>query len=124
MNGFQNEAACGEYPGMKHQEEGIVCENCHQANHHWYMVQKMWKCKTCGTWLNLKSGTMMEKTKILLMIWFEVIHLLTSTKKAFSALEIYRQIENKFYEPVWFIMQKIRLTMGKRDARYNSRGCN
>ena len=64
----------------------------------------------------------MEKTKIPLLIWFQIIHLMTSTKKAFSALEIHRQVQTKFYEPVWFIMQKIRITMGKRDANYKLQG--
>ena len=119
---FPNEAACEAYLKLKREEEGIICSKCHESNYHWYENQKMWKCLNCGTWLNLKAGTMMEKTKVSLKIWFQVIHLMTSTKKAFSALEIQRQVETKFYEPIWYMMQKIRITMGKRDALYRLQG--
>jgi hypothetical protein len=29
-----------------------------------------------------------------------------------------RQIGHKFYEPIWYMMQKLRMTMGSRDSRY------
>jgi hypothetical protein len=50
--------------------------------------------------------------------WFIAIHLLTGTKKTFSALEMQRQIGHKFYEPIWYMMQKLRITMGSRDSKY------
>ena len=46
------------------------------------------------------------------------MHLLTVTKKTFSALELQRQIGHKFYEPIWYMMQKLRATMGVRDNNY------
>src|SRR5208283_3894838 len=47
----------------------------------------------------------------------------TATRtKAFSALEIQRQTGYKFYEPIWYMMQKIRISMGKRDAKYKLQG--
>jgi ribosomal protein L37AE/L43A len=119
---FPNEESCEAYLKLKREEEGIVCPKCHESNYHWLERMKLWKCSNCGTWINLKAGTMMERTKISLKIWFEVIHLMTSTKKAFSALEMQRQVRTKYYEPIWYMMQKIRLTMGKRDARYKLQG--
>jgi ribosomal protein L37AE/L43A/transposase-like protein len=119
---FPDEASCEAYLKLKREEEGIVCPNCHEAKHYWLESKKLWKCSNCGKWTNLKAGTMMERTKVDLKIWFEVIHLMTSTKKAFSALEMQRQVGSKFYEPIWYMMQKIRITMGKRDARYRLQG--
>ena len=46
-------------------------------------------------------------------------HLVTSTKKTFSAKELQRQIGHKYYEPIWAMMHKIRTAMGNRDAQYN-----
>ena len=119
---FPNEESCAEYLREKREEEGIVCVKCGEKKHYWLESMKLWKCANCSTRMNLKAGTMMEKTKIPLKIWFEIIHLMTTTKKAFSALEMYRQVRTKFYEPVWFIMQKVRITMGKRDAKYKLKG--
>ena len=40
------------------------------------------------------------------------------TKKGFSALEVQRMIGHKRYEPIWLMMQKIRVSMGNRDNQY------
>lgn len=119
---FPDEESCAVYLKEKREQEGIVCSNCGGKKHYWLENMKLWKCAGCSTRMNLRAGTMMEKTKVPLKVWFQIIHLMTSTKKAFSALEMYRQVQVKFYEPVWFIMQKVRLTMGKRDARYKLQG--
>lgn len=119
---FPDDEACAKYLKEKREQEGIVCLKCDGKKHYWIETMKLWKCANCSTRMNLRAGTMMERTHIPLKIWFEIIHLMTSTKKAFSALEIYRQVQTKFYEPVWFIMQKIRITMGKRDANYKLQG--
>jgi hypothetical protein len=47
---------------------------------------------------------------------------MTSTKKGFSAKEIQRQLGQKRYEPIWYMMQKIRYTMGARDELYTLSG--
>jgi len=43
--------------------------------------------------------------------------MLTSTKKSFSALEVQRQLGH-LYEPIWYMLHKIRHSMGKRDDNY------
>lgn len=119
---FPTEESCEAYLKLKREEEGIVCEKCHGAKHYWTNTIKVWKCVNCGTRVSLKAGTLMERTHLSLRIWFAVIHLMTSTKKAFSALEMQRQIGYKFYEPIWYMMQKVRIAMGKRDAKYKLQG--
>ena len=44
------------------------------------------------------------------------------TKKGFSALEMQRLIGHKRYEPIWLMMQKIRISMGHRDDKYRLDG--
>jgi hypothetical protein len=51
--------------------------------------------------------------------WFIAIHLLTSTKKSFSASELQRQLGHSTYNPIWAMLHKLRQTMGIRDARYH-----
>jgi hypothetical protein len=90
-NRFPDEASCVAYLREKREQEGIICDKCHGNEYYWLQTVMVWKCKNCGNRLSLKSGTLMEKTHIPLLTWFIVIHLMTSTKKAFSALEIQRQ---------------------------------
>jgi hypothetical protein len=46
------------------------------------------------------------------------MHLLTSTKKSFSAAEHQRQRGHKRYQPIWELLNKLRDVMGKRDDKY------
>jgi len=55
--------------------------------------------------------------------WFVTIHLLTSTKKNFSAAEIQRQLGHPYYQPIWTMVHKLRSVMGKRDELYELSGC-
>jgi transposase-like protein len=47
------------------------------------------------------------------------MHLLTSTKKSFSSLELQRQLGHKRYQPIWELTNKLRDVMGKRDNKYH-----
>jgi len=55
----------------------------------------------------------MHKSKLPYRYWFLAMHLLTSTKKSFSAKELQRQLGHKRYQPVWHMAHKLRETMGK-----------
>jgi hypothetical protein len=78
----------------------------------------MFQCKACGTRTTLRIGTVMQASKLPYRYWFIAMHLITSTKKPISALELQRQLGHKFYEPIWYMMQKIRKTMGVRENDY------
>jgi len=60
----------------------------------------------------------MHNSNLPFRYWFIAIHLLTSTKKSFSALELQRQLGHKRYEPIWLLLHKLRAIMGKRDTQY------
>jgi len=117
-NQFKDEAGCRSYLKEKREAAGVVCRKCGGREHYWLTPLGCWKCKGCSAWTNLRAGTIMEKSKMPVRMWFMCIHLMTSTKKAFSALEMQKQLGHKRYEPVWYMMQKIRRAMGKRDGNY------
>lgn len=85
---------------------------------YWDKYNKKWICSKCGKEITLRSGTVMHGSKLPLMYWFTAIHLLTATKKTFSAKEIQRQLGHKRYQPIWEMVHKIRSVMGTRDSQY------
>src|SRR5450631_4528493 len=103
---FPNEETCRQYLKEKREAEGITCKKCSGQKHYWLESMGLWKCASCGSWTNLRAGTIMEKSHMPVRTWFMCIHLMTSTKKAFSALEMQRQLGVKRYEPIWYMMQK------------------
>lgn len=123
LSKFPNENACVTYLKEKREVEGIKCKCCNKkTKHYWFKAQLLWKCADCGSRINLRAGTIMEKSKLPIQYWFVAIHLMTSIKKSFSALEMQRQLGHKRYEPIWLMMNKIRMSMGKRDKKYKLKG--
>ena len=120
---FPNEETCLEHFAKLRLDKGVECKKCAcQTKHYWLQEQKRFKCSKCKTKTSYKAGTLMENSKLTIQQWFMMLHLMTSTKKTFSALEMQRQLGVKRYEPVWYAMHKIRSTMGKRDEKYKLMG--
>ena len=115
---FPDEASCKEHLRSEREKYGLRCPKCQNESHYWKKDKECWECKKCGRRTSLKSGTMMHYSKLPLQYWYIVMHLLSSTKKSFSALEIQRQLGHKYYEPIWTLVHKVRKGMGKRDALY------
>ena len=119
---FPDEASCEEYLRALREQEGLVCPHCGGTRHHWDKYNKRWLCASCKHVITLRSGTLFQSSKLPLMYWFTAIHLLISTKKTFSVLEIQRQLGHKRYQPIWEMVHKIRSVMGQRDSRYKLSG--
>ena len=115
---FPDETSCKLRFKQMRDEVGVTCRHCGSKEHYWQRTIWMYECKQCKTRTTLRSGTVMQASKLPFRYWFIAIHLLTSTKKPFSSLEMQRQLGHKFYEPIWFMMQKLRKTMGIRDGEY------
>jgi hypothetical protein len=103
-------------------KEGVRCKKCWGLDHYWKQDKWQYECKTCGFRTTLKSGTVMQGSKMSFQNWMIVIGLMSATKKSFSALEIQRQVGHKRYEPIWLMMHKLRVCMGRRDDKYRLDG--
>jgi len=104
------------------EKQGVVCKKCQKIDHYWLPSKKLYECKSCGFRMSLKSGTVMENSKLPFQYWFLAMHLMTASKKTISALELQRQLGHAYYEPIWAMMHKIRRVMSKRDDNYQLEG--
>ena len=101
---------------------GVICSGCGSKDHYWKRDKWQYECKRCGKRTTLRSGTAMHGSRLPFRYWFVAMHLLTSTKKSFSALELQRQLGHNRYEPVWTMLHKLREVMGRRDGKYELSG--
>lgn len=115
---FPDEASCKQKFKEYRDQVGVVCSKCGGEDHYWKKDKEQYECKECNTRTTLKSGTVMHKSKLPFRYWFIAMHLLTATKKSFSAKEIQRQLGHKRYQPIWHMVHKLRQSMGKRDGQY------
>lgn len=103
-------------------KSGVICSKCCNKEHYWKRDKWLYECKKCGNRTTLRSGTVMHGSQLPFRYWFIAIHLITSTKKSFSALELQRQLGHNRYEPIWEMLHKLREVMGKRDDEYELSG--
>lgn len=115
---YPDEESCKAAFREYREKEGIVCRKCGFKEHSWLKGKDAYQCKSCGTRQGLRSHTVMHGSHLPFRYWFIAIHLLTCTKKSFSAAELQRQLGHKRYEPIWLMMHKLRDVMGQRDALY------
>ncbi len=98
---FPNEEDYKSHLKALRERNGITCPKCGYTHHYWKRYRSQWQCSRCGHCTSLTSDTVMHGTKLPLLYWFIAIHLLTSTKKTFSASELQRQLGHKRYQPTW-----------------------
>jgi len=119
---FTDEKSCRLHFKQERDKIGVVCKRCKGSEHYWLLNKWSYQCKSCNSRTSLRSGTIMESSKLSFMIWYKTIFLLSTTKKGFSSKEIQRQLGLKRYEPVWAMVHKLRKAMGNRDDRYTLEG--
>jgi ribosomal protein L37AE/L43A len=115
---YPDELSCKVAFKAERESSGVKCKKCGNTSHYWKKNREQWECKKCNHRTTLRSGTVMENSKLPYLDWFLAMHLLTATKKSFSAKEVQRQLGRKRYEPVWAMLHKIRSVMGLREDEY------
>ena len=118
MERFSTEEACKDFLKAQRWPNGVHCPRC--QNPKVYELKKKpfhWVCKgkTCGGRngyrFSIISKTVFENTNYPLRTWFQVIYLMTQSKKGISALQIHRQIGSGDYRTAWYMCHRIRAAM-------------
>ena len=124
MTKFHTEEACKQFLKEMRWPEGVQCPRC--GNQKVYELKSKpfhWICKakTCGGRngyrFSVITKTVFENTNYPLRTWFQVIYLMTQSKKGISALQIHRQIGSGDYRTAWYMCHRIRAAM--KDAGFS-----
>ena len=110
---FPDEASCKDRFKTLRDEAGVTCKKCGTQKQYWLAAKEQYQCSSCGFRTTLRSGTLLQNSHLPYSYWFIAIHLLTSTKKSISALEMKKQLGHKRYRPIWEMMHKLRKRMGE-----------
>lgn len=114
---FPHEDACKSYLMANRWPDGIVrCPRCDaEATTHGTMPYH-WQCYNCATdssyRFSVLVNTIFENTNKPLRDWFRVMHLMLSSKKGMSALQIFRYMGFGSYKTAWLMCSKIRAALG------------
>lgn len=98
---FGSEEDCRLHFKEQRDKEGVVCKRCGGTSHYWLQGKWSYECKGCRFRTSLRSGTIMESSKLPFLVWYKTMFLMSCTKKGFSTNELQKQLGLKRYEPVW-----------------------
>lgn len=71
----------------------------------------VYKCKGCRKPFTVTVGTIFEGSHIKLKKWLLAFHLICSSKKGISALQLQRMLQIGSYKSAWFMAHRIRYAM-------------
>lgn len=114
---FPNDEACAEYLMNNRWPDGVTCPRCGNENVHEHTKDYHWQCYKCspgnvGYRFSVLVGTIFENTNKPLREWFRVIHLMLTSKKGISSLQVCRYMGFGSYKTAWLMCNKIRVALG------------
>jgi transposase-like protein len=114
---FTNEDAARNFLESKLWPNGPVCPHCDSAGAYKIVPKPgsktrkgLYCCKACRKQFTVKVGTIFEDSHIPLRKWLMVLHLMTSSKKGISSLQISREV-GITVKSAWFMTHRIREAM-------------
>jgi transposase-like protein/IS1 family transposase len=117
---FPNEEACDAYLVRHRWPTAVRCPRC--GSDRVYELQTMpfkWECSECGKGNAYRFshlvGTIFENTNVNLREWFRVIHMMLTSKKGVSALQVKRVMGFGSYKTAWYMCHRIRAALQEKD---------
>jgi predicted RNA-binding Zn-ribbon protein involved in translation (DUF1610 family) len=117
---FPDETACKAYLVARRWPNGVRCPRC--GNQEVYDASSYkgfhWQCRACavdGYRFSVIAGTVFENTNKPLRDWYRVAHMMLTSKKGMSALQICRTMGFGSYKTAWYMCHRIRAALIQRD---------
>jgi len=113
---FTDEEACQRYLVARRWPAGVHCPRCGNADLYDASSYKPfhWQCRACapqGYRFSCIAGTIFENTNKPLRDWYRVTHLMLTSKKGMSALQIMRYMGFGSYKTAWLMCHKVRTAL-------------
>jgi len=114
---YPNDAAClARIMEVQHGGPDTHCDVCNkQTRFHPMGKRRAYACQECGHHVYPCAGTIFNKSRTKLTIWFFAMYLMTSTRHGVAAKEIERQT-GVTYKCAWRICHELRKLMAAADA--------
>lgn len=119
---FPDEEACKAYLVARRWPQGVKCPRCGNAELYDHSSYKSfhWQCRACaanGYRFSCIAGTIFENTNKPLREWFRVVHLMLTSKKGISALQVQRVMGFGSYGTAHSMCHKIRAALVEPETK-------
>jgi transposase-like protein len=119
---FPTEESCAAYLVAHRWPSGVKCPRCNSD--HVFALKTMafkWECMDCGSGVSYRFsvlvGTIFENTNKPLRDWFRVIHMMLTSKKGISALQVMRVMGFGSYKTAHYMCHRVRAGLANEEFR-------
>jgi len=111
---FRTDADCLDYLEWLRWPCGFVCPSCGQSGG-WRLGDGRFMCAGCGSRTSVMAGTIFDRTRTPLTVWFAARWYFATGKDGISALSLKRTLEIGSYQTVWAILHRLRSVLIRPD---------
>lgn len=104
---FRRDADCLDYLEWVRWPEGFVCPGC-EAVGGWRLRDGRYKCAECGARTSPTAGTIFDRTRTPLTVWFHACWMFATQKDGISALALQRNLGLGSYQTAWALLHRLR----------------
>jgi len=87
--------------------EGFVCPDCGHLGG-WAIADGRYKCAGCGSRTSVTAGTLFDRRRTPLTVWFTACWMFAAQKDGISALSLQRALEIGSYQTAWAMLHRLR----------------
>lgn len=107
---FRTDADCLDYLEWLRWPTGFVCPAC-LGREGWRLGDGRFKCAACGVRGSVTAGTIFDRTRTPLTLWFTACWLFATGKDGIAALSLKRTLEVGSYQTVWAMLHRLRAVL-------------
>jgi DNA-directed RNA polymerase subunit RPC12/RpoP len=104
---FGTDADCLDYLDWLRWPQGFVCPRCGHAGG-WAAADGRYKCAACGGRTSVTAGTLFDRRRTPLTVWFTACWMFAAQKDGISALSLQRSLEIGSYPTAWAMLHRLR----------------
>ena len=103
---FTTDEDCLDYLEWLRWPDGFVCPVCGLSGG-WRLGDGRWRCGACRAATSVTAGTIFDKTRTPLTVWFMACWMFATQKDGVSALSVQRALEIGSYQTAWAMLHRL-----------------
>jgi transposase-like protein len=109
---FTTDADCLDYLEWLRWPDGFICPHCaHQGG--WHVSASAIKCPGCRRTTAVTAGTLFDRRRTPLTVWFQACWEFAASKDGVSALSLQQRLSIGSYQTAWSMLHRLRRVLNR-----------
>jgi hypothetical protein len=101
---FRSDVDCLDYLCWLRWPDGFVCPTCDSTDGGWRLGDGRFMCSECGARSSVTAGTIFDRTRTSLTVWFHACWMFAAQKDGVPAQSLQRVLEIGSYQTAWAML--------------------